>query len=230
MYCIKCGVKLADTENKCPLCGTTVFHPDINQPASKPLYPENKMPPKPSNSKVLSGALIIVYFIPLLICFIADLNINGTLDWFGYVAGALLVAYVTFALPLWFQKPNMIIFVPCDFACVALYLWYINFVTGGNWFFTFAFPVVTGIGVIVCTVVTLICCLNKGHLYIFGGAFIALGGFMLLAEFLLDLTFKLAFIGWSVYPMVVLILLGILLIYLAINHSAREMLERKLFF
>ena len=29
MYCVKCGVELADSEKKCPLCGTPVFHPDI---------------------------------------------------------------------------------------------------------------------------------------------------------------------------------------------------------
>ena len=29
MYCIKCGVELADSERVCPLCGTRVFHPDL---------------------------------------------------------------------------------------------------------------------------------------------------------------------------------------------------------
>ena len=29
MYCIKCGVELADSEKVCPLCGTRVFHPDL---------------------------------------------------------------------------------------------------------------------------------------------------------------------------------------------------------
>lgn len=29
MYCINCGVELADSETVCPLCGTRVFHPDM---------------------------------------------------------------------------------------------------------------------------------------------------------------------------------------------------------
>ena len=53
---------------------------------------------------------------------------------------------------------------------------------------------------------------------------------MLLMEFLLCVTFSLPFIGWSIYPLVVLVLFGGLLIYIAINSSAREMIERKLFF
>ena len=31
MYCIKCGVELADTEKQCPLCGTLVYHPELEQ-------------------------------------------------------------------------------------------------------------------------------------------------------------------------------------------------------
>ena len=37
MYCIQCGVKLADTEKQCPLCGTVVFHPDLPRPEAEPL-------------------------------------------------------------------------------------------------------------------------------------------------------------------------------------------------
>ena len=33
MYCIKCGVELADSEKKCPLCGTVVFNPELSRPA-----------------------------------------------------------------------------------------------------------------------------------------------------------------------------------------------------
>ncbi len=230
MYCIKCGVKLADTEKKCPLCNTVVYHPDFEQTAEQPLYPSNKMPKSNSGSKALNGAVIILFFIPLLVCFFADLSLDGKIEWFGYVAGALLVSYVAFALPLWFKKPNPVIFVPCDFVGIVLYLLYINLETNGNWFMSFAFPIVGGICLITCTVVTLMYYLRRGKLYILGGAFMALGAFMLLIEFLMKITFNLHFIGWSIYPLVVLFLFGGLLIYFAINSAAREMIERKIFF
>ena len=173
---------------------------------------------------------VILFFIPLLVCFFADLSLDGKIEWFGYVAGALMLSYVAFALPLWFKKPNPVIFVPCNFVAIALYLLYINFATGGSWFLSFAFPAVGGICLITCTVVTLMHYLHRGRLYILGGAFMALGVFMLLVEFLLKMTFGLRFIGWSIYPLVVLFLFGGLLIYFAINSAAREMIERKLFF
>ena len=230
MYCIKCGVKLADTEKKCPLCNTVVCHPEFKQTAERPLYPSNKMPKSNSGSKALNGAVIILFLIPLLVCFFADLSPDGKLEWFGYVAGALMVVYVAFALPLWFKKPNPVIFVPCNFVATGFYLLYINLATSGNWFLNFALPVVSGLCLITCTVVTLLYYLRRGRLYIFGGAFMALGAFMLLIEFLIGITFGLRFIGWSIYPLVVLILFGGLLIYFAINSAARETMERKLFF
>lgn len=230
MYCIKCGVKLADTEKRCPLCSTIVFHPDFESISDRPLYPSNKLPTNNSGSNVLNVVVIILFLIPLIVCFVADLSLDGRLEWFGYVAGALAISYIALALPLWFEKPNPVIFVPCNFAAVGLYLLYINFVTNGDWFLSFAFPITAGLGLISCAVITLLHYLRRGKLYIIGGAFLALGVFMLLIEWLMGITFGLRFIGWSIYPLVVLVLFGGLLIYFAINRAAREMLERKLFF
>lgn len=230
MYCIKCGVKLADTEKKCPLCNTVVCHPEFENRAERPLYPSNKMPKSSSGAKALNGAVIILFLIPLFVCFAADLCMDGYIGWFGYVAGALILAYIVFALPMWFCKPNPVIFVPCDFAAAGLYLLYINLVTGGTWFLRFALPITAGLCLITCTVVTLLYYLRKGRLYVIGGALMALGAFMLLIEFLMGITFHLRFIGWSVYPLCVLFLFGGLLIYFAINRAARETMERKLFF
>ena len=72
MYCIKCGVKLADSEKKCPLCNTVVYHPDLQQNEVKPLYPINKIPLNNHSRKVLSGMIILFFLIPLVICFYSD--------------------------------------------------------------------------------------------------------------------------------------------------------------
>lgn len=230
MYCINCGVKLTYTEKECPLCETTVCHPDFIKEDISPLYPKNKKPRARSGLKALGGAIIILFLLPLIISFFSDLQPNGKLDWFGFVAGGLIFMYVAFALPLWFKKPNPVVFVPCGFLALAVYLFYINFATRGNWFLTFALPIVGFLSALVTAVVTLLRYLKRGRLYISGGGFMLLGGFFLLVEYLLSLTFDIAFIGWSTYPLIVFVLLGGLLIYLAINSIAREVLERKFFF
>ena len=111
-----------------------------------------------------------------------------------------------------------------------LYLLYIDGITHGGWFLSFAFPVVLGAAVITCTLITLLRYLRKGKLYAIGGSVMALGAFILMIELLMGMTFDIRFIGWSLYPLISLLLLGGLLIYLAMNSVAREKIERKIFF
>ena len=230
MYCVNCGVQLADTEKSCPLCGTVCYHPEISRTEAAPLYPNHRNPRLKVNSGAIHGILLALFLMPILITLLCDLQLSGQIRWSGYVSGALVIAYVTFVLPFWFHRPNPVIFVPCDFAAIGLYLLYINFAVDGNWFLTLAFPVVGGVSLIVCAVVTLMRYVPQGGLYIFGGAFMALGGLMPLTEFLIHLTFDLTpHALWSPYPLVALVLLGGLLIFLAINQNARETMERKLF-
>lgn len=230
MYCVKCGVKLSDTESKCPLCGTAVFHPDIERPDAEPLYPKNKMPDVHHKSKALCGAILILFIVPLIVCLHADMSFDREIQWFGYVACSVTLIYVVFALPMWFRKPNPVIFVPCNFVGVALLLLYVNIATDGNWFLTFALPITGAIALITCALVTLLHYLKRGVLYIVGGALMAYGLLAPLIEFLLLVTFNLKFIGWSVYPLAVIFTAGALLIYIAISPSVREILKRKLFF
>ena len=230
MYCVKCGVKLADSEKLCPLCGTVVFHPDFEQKDVQGMYPPSRYPSYQINRRSVLGIVTTFFLIPLVITLLCDWRITGDITWSGYVAGALFVTYVSIVLPSWFRHPNPVVFVPCDFAAVGLFLLYINLATDGKWFLSFAFPVVGGLCLIVTAVVALTRYLPGNELYIFGGAFIVLGAFMLLVEFLMMITFDLStFIAWSLYPLVALILLGGMLIYLAISQPAREKMERKFF-
>lgn len=235
MYCVKCGVKLADSEAKCPLCKTRVFHPDIDREDGEKLYPAKKYPAKERKSYLLQVVLTVAFLLPAIIVLLCDLQYGKSVEsngvnWSGYVIGALAVAYVEVILPTWFKKPNPVIFVPCTFVAIGLYLLYINLATNGDWFLRFAFPVVGIVGGIVTTMVVLLKYIRRGVLYILGGAAIALGGFTLLMEYLLSITFQsIHFVGWSFYSLVTLVLLGGVLIFLGICRPARETMERKFF-
>lgn len=231
MYCVNCGVKLGDSEKKCPLCGVVAFHPDLPRQEGERLYPQDRYPVQQVNHRSMLIILTTLFLLPLLITLLCDLQINRAITWSGYVIGALLLGYEIIILPMWFRKPNPVVFVPCGFAAVALYLLYINLATGGSWFLSFAFPMVGAVGLITTTVVVLMKYLSrKVWLFVFGGANIALGGCMLLMEFLIVITFQRRFVAWSLYPLIVLVLMGGMLIFLGINRQARERMERKLFF
>lgn len=230
MYCIKCGVELADTEKRCPLCRTVVFHPDMTQKEAEPLYPASSYPAVQVNSRAIQIVLTTLFLLPMLITLQCDLYISGAVTWSGYVIGALVLGYVVMVLPLWFRKPNPVVFVPCDFAALALYLLHIDLTVSSNWFLSFALPVVGFVGLVVTAVVTLFRYVRRGYLYILGGALATLGAFMPLMGFLVNLTFfRPAFAFWSLYPATALLLLGGMLIFLAICRPARETMQRKLF-
>jgi hypothetical protein len=143
------------------------------------------------------------------------------------VIGGLLLSYVVIMLPMWFKSPNPVIFVPCDFAAVGLYLLYINLAAGGKWFLSFAFPVTGFVALIVTAVVTLMRYIRRGRLYIFGGASIGLAFFSVLVEYMIHLNFKIhEGLIWSVYPFIVLFLIGIMLIVIAIVRPFRESLKK----
>ena len=230
MYCIRCGVKLADSEKCCPLCGTVPFHPDSSREEGKPLYPPERYPRYPVSRVGVLGVVSILLLIPALVTLTCDLSLHGTVTWSGYVIGAIILSYTALVLPLWFRRPNPVIFVPVTFTVMGLYVLYIDLAVKGGWFLSFAFPVIGFVGLLVSAVVTLTRYVPRGALYIYGGALMALGAFLPVMELLLKVTFRLPeFIGWSWYPLVALVLMGGALIFLALCRPARETAERKLF-
>lgn len=222
---------MADTEKVCPLCSTRVYHPELEQAAAQPLYPAGKLPESRPASKAFAVSMTVVFSLALLFTALCDLQLHKGLTWSPYVVGGLVVAYVSVILPGWFRKPNPVVFIPCAFAAAGLYLLYIDLATGGDWFLTFAFPVVGGLCLLSTALVALLRYVPGGKLYIVGGFLVALGGFMMLVEFLLHLSFvHSGAAGWSAYPMTALVLLGGFLIFLGICRPAREAMERKFFF
>lgn len=229
MYCITCGIRLADTEKACPLCGTRCCHPDIPAPDSPPLYPRHKYPQPQFNSLGVMSALTILTLIPLAICLLCDLHPDRTITWSGYAIGGILLFYELFLLPGWFRKPNPVVFVPCGFAAICLYLLYICQHVHGTWFLGFAFPLSGGIGLIFTALTTLLKYVRQGKLYILGGSTIALGLLMPMIELLAIRTLHSTFSGWSILALATLVLLGGYLIFLAICRPARESMARKFF-
>ena len=231
MYCIKCGVELADSEKVCPLCGTRVFHPDLPCGQAESPYPPDVSPRVEDVSRAgVLFVLTVLFLLPAVISVLCDWRLSGGIVWSGYVVGGLVLLYTTVVLPLWFKRPNPVIFVPVDFLVIGVYLLYINFATGGHWFLSFAFPVTGAIGVLVTAMVALLRYLPGGHLYVFSGALMLSGGVAVLIEFLINLTFQLhETFFWSLYPLTAGVLLGGMLLVVAICKPLQRSLHRKFF-
>ena len=230
MYCINCGVKLGDTEVKCPLCGVVVYHPDLRRPEADPLYPRQRYPAEQVASRAAQIVVTTLMAIALLTTLYIDYQIHAAVTWSGFAAGGILIAYVLLVLPSWFKHLKLLVYIPGVTASVALYLLYIDHVTQGGWFFCFALPVTAYVGAMLTVQVYLLSRRRDMALTILGGGFIALGFLMILMEHLIFHVFQRErFVGWSVYPLISLALFGAMLIFLAVNRRAREKMERKFF-
>ena len=122
------------------------------------------------------------------------------------------------------------IFVPCAFAVVIGYLLYINFAVDGNWFLSFAFPAVGALGLIVTAITAVIKYVKRGYWYISSAAVLAVGGYTVLVEFLLYITFgiKTAF-PWSFYSLAGCLIIGGALMVIAISKPLRRRVQKKFF-
>ena len=229
MYCIKCGVELADTEKHCPLCGTVVYHPELTQKEAPPTYPPYRKPKQRINRKGVLFVISLIYLILAAQLFVCEFSLFNTFHWSLYAVGGLILSYVAVILPMWFFHPNPVIFVPCDFAAAILYLWFINELSDGTWFLTFALPVACAIGLLVTAILALSRYINKGYFFIFGGASVLSGLLFVQIESLLCITFSLKIHFWSIYPLIGFVLLGIALIVIGICRPLREALSKKFF-
>lgn len=232
MYCAQCGVELQKGVERCPLCGLRVWHPEMKETPEAAPYPRFA-----EGETVRHGGLLfivsVLFAIPTLICLMIDVNMNGRVNWSGYVCFGELTAYVLLCLPLWFHKPNPVIFFPAGMATLLGMALYVSLKTGGGWFLPFAFPVGGALLLILETEIVLLRYAVRGRrhraLYILGGGVMACGGLCVLIEFLLHVTFALPMLWWSLYPLSVLFLLGLMLIVIGLCPPLRESLHKRFF-
>lgn len=229
MYCIRCGAKLSDGQKVCPLCETTVYHPDIKV-AEENTYPKIPFKSEEFNRKGLMFVITMIFLVPLILPILLELGWHSEVSWSGYASGGALIFYTAFVMPYWFKRPNPVIFVPVTFALTIGLLLFICLETGGNWFMSFAFPVAGSLGIIITAATAVLNYVKKGCLYTIGGMLISLGLWTVLLEYDIRTTFGVRTpFYWSVAPLTVLSVVGIMLIVIAIVKPLKESLRRIFF-
>lgn len=234
MYCIKCGVELANGVKRCPLCGTPVIIPDElkeEAAAAAPapsFYPENRVQEKVNHWTVLV-VITILFLLPALLCMLIDLRLNEHIVWSGYVSSSLLLVYTIVVLPYWFPQRKPYPFILAVGIAIGFLLAYICVKNGGHWFLTLALPIV----VILIVMTEIAFWTLRGNrmdpLLLVGLFFVAGGIFNVLLETMICMTFEFRFSFWSFYPLIALGLIGAGLIFIAMRPALRKALYKKFF-
>jgi hypothetical protein len=231
-YCVNCGVELANSEKKCPLCQTKVYNP--NEPIKKdiktpypPFHPHNTQ--KVSKSSIIN-ILTILFLLPVALCIICDLSINRTILWSGYVICSFALLYIFIVPPIASKKVNPVVALCFDGAALLAFLFFIEQVTGGSWFIPFAMPVTVYFSAAVALITFFALYTKMPGLIITSIVFILIGAFCVFVEVLINTAFHARdHLAWSLYPFVTFCILGGAMIYIYFNKPLREKLERKFF-
>ncbi len=230
MYCVKCGVRLTDDAERCPLCATPVWIPE-NADIPKTNYGYSSVYPKKKENERIPAAIFLTIALAVIsiVCLIFCLRTYGAIRWSGYVMSGIAALYMIAVLPMWFRRPNPVIFVPTSFIAVSAFLLYVCLYNQGDWFLSFAFPVVMLLGILTTAAVSLFRYVKGGKLFIIGGLLAALGASSMLIEYFQHITFDTKMFSWSLYAVSTFFLFGLFLILAGIIQSLREWLERRSF-
>lgn len=219
MYCVKCGVKLKEGINVCPLCNTKmIYEENIEVNTSYSNLVPKKRNPNIALASIITTLLLVAIITILVVC----LNLYHSLKWGGYVIASVLLFYIIFILPLWFLKHSKTLFVCIDFVSIALFLLYICLKTNGKWFLSFAFPIVVLLGILFVVGIALRRKIREYGFFIFGGLLIALGLFCILIEMFESITFNTRMFKWSLYVVVCTSIFGIFLILCGLIRPLKE--------
>lgn len=226
---MKCGVQLSEGQTVCPICETRVYHPDLTV-KDEPTYPKIPFESEEFNRKGLMFVITMIFLVPFILPVLLELGWHSEVSWSGYASGGTLIFYTAFVMPFWFKRQNPVIFTPIVFALTLGLLLFICYETSGNWFMSFAFPVAGSLGIIVTAATAVLYYVKKGCLYTIGGTLIALGLWTVLLEYDIRTTFG-AYTPfyWSLAPLTVLSVVGVMLIVIAIVRPLRESLRRIFF-
>ncbi|MBQ9833192.1 MAG: hypothetical protein IJO48_05610 [Clostridia bacterium] len=226
-YCVNCGVELAASEKKCPLCGVKVILPkeiEETEPA-KGLYPHS-LPPIRIELREILPIFAVLLLIPLLICVICDFLTSRTISWSMYVAASIILAYVYLFTPFLFKKNRAVIYISLCTAATALFLLFLSFKTNGVWFMPLALPIALTAGILLLTLSVIFDRfrprkLVKAAFVLFAAALFVSAVNIFVNLFICDPLI----ISWSFYCSVPCAIIGIILLML--NRSSRIKAEAK---
>jgi len=229
MYCVKCGVRLEDNPEKCPLCATPVWNPD-GAANGRPQYSEEMPPAGKSASKIAAAVLTVLSAAAAFTVFIVARRLDESYAWAGYVLLGIALGYIACVLPMWFKKYHPAVFIPVNHAAAAGYLLYICLKTGGSWFLPFALPTAAVSCALFTALGVLFSHIRQKPGYVLGGFILLCGAFSLLIEFLAHITFGLGMFKWSLYSLAACTAVGGFMLLAEMIPPLRSFIRRNFFY
>ena len=156
-YCVHCGVKLADSEKRCPLCGTVSIDPAEpvkDTPRPYPLRTEDQELHRSRRFFITLAAMLLL--MPAALLFIIDLLLGDGITWSAYAVSSLLALFCGVSVPFLVRRHRTYVSLAADFCILSAYLWFVEwFSDTENWFFPIVLPALALATVLLAAIIML---------------------------------------------------------------------------
>ena len=233
-YCVHCGVKLEESEKRCPLCDTPVYDPNEGErkqaPSAYPCHSEEQIL-QMSRGYLLRLAAWLA-FVPASLCVVIDLLIGSSFGWSLYPAAALTLLFFAFALPLTLKKHRFTvsyIFISC---AAAGYQLMTAQLLREDWFLPAALPMTATAAVLLYLFIGYVRKKRPGLLRALSAAIIGIGLFSVLMDTVIACYLHAAFHepSWSLFVAAPCLFMGGLIRIALRKEGVSEELKRRFHF
>ena len=227
-YCVNCGVKLAKSEKRCPLCNTKVINPNKHIEENIPAYSSKIENFKKINYKFLSKLVLLVLVIISSIVVICDLLFDYEISWSIYVV--LSIFYLgTYILSPGFNNIYVFVFIELFSTQFLMFvIAYLNSFLHLYWYLLFPFILIVWLYIGLCAFLTRrkkMNILKKFTISMFYSSIVLMS-----IETVIDLyARKMVCYNWSVYAALPITIIGIMLLILSYNDKIVEEIKQRMF-
>ena len=225
MYCYKCGVKLANSEKKCPLCNTKI---PVNSNQKEVLaYPKNI---EEINNKVnisyllrLSSLILVLISIIIVLC---NLIVVGKVTWSIYVISSTV--YLC-CLLFFISRRKIYISIFWSIVINEVFIFFIAFINNGiDWYLMLAFPLILLSGLTSLFFYKIL--KLKKILRIISYSLVYISFSIVITEILIDLyKDNIINLSWSIISILPMVVIGLLLLIISFNDKLIDEIKRRIF-
>lgn len=147
-YCVKCGVELGDSADRCPLCNTPVLLPedmlrDKADDKAHALYPDRLQQSGKPRLNLVTGKPVVLLAsfllaIPFLITLLVDIKGNGGITWSFYPMMSLVLLWLMLAYPALLRRHTIAVAFTVDALATSAFLisldYYADGVLSWSWY------------------------------------------------------------------------------------------------
>lgn len=227
-YCVNCGVKLAKSEKKCPLCNTRVVNPNLNDQIYYSVYSNQIEKFKSIDFKFLVKICYIVLFVLALVTVFCNIIITHSVTWSIYVVFSIICFG---SLLSYLNIKNVYISHTLAFIGIELLLFVTAYLNSGmHWFIYLVLPFIfiLWMYVMLCSFLikkrrkslirSIVLCLVVSSIAIIG------------IESSIDLfKYEKISLTWSLYTILPILIVSILLFLISYNKKLLDEIKQRLF-